>query len=224
MSPAGWVAVAAACAALAVWLRWLPPQPGGRVPASSPPRRLPSPSRRARVRPQGLTHLLGALASELSAGQPPTMALEEAAHRTPEACPRALLAARTGGDVAAALREDAEHGPDPRSLRALAACWEVGDSGAGLARAIGQVAEGARARERARAQLGAELAAVRATALLLAALPVVGLLIGQWIGADPLTWLLGQGIGRAVLTAGLALEGAGAAWLRHLVRSVEARL
>ncbi|HEX6887131.1 MAG TPA: type II secretion system F family protein, partial [Candidatus Nanopelagicales bacterium] len=131
--------------------------------------------------------LLSGLAAELAAGQPPGAALEAAARacRT-DPCPRARAAARTGGDVAAALRQDA-HAPGAEGLAALAACWEVAaHSGAGLEQAVRRLADGMRATREARAQLDAEVAAARASAKLLAALPLFGVALGQWLGADPL--------------------------------------
>ena len=65
---------------------------------------------------------------------------------------------------------------------------------------------------------------MRASARMLAALPLFGLLIGHWIGAEPVTWLLGSWIGRLVLVAGVGLQLLGLAWLRRMVAGVEALL
>lgn len=172
----------------------------------------------ARRRPVLVAELVSGLSAELSAGQPLAAALEQAARGLrPDPCPRARRAARTGGDVAAALLVDAR-APGGHDLVALAACWEVAHrSGAGLAGALDRLGQGLRASEQARAQLDGEVAAVRASARLLAALPVVGLLIGQMIGADPLGWLTGSWSGRATLAVGLGLQGLGLVWLRRLV-------
>ncbi|MGB7980927.1 MAG: hypothetical protein WCF36_09075, partial [Candidatus Nanopelagicales bacterium] len=51
-----------------------------------------------------IAELLGALAAELSAGQPTASALVAASSGlVPHPCPRAVVAARSGGDVPAAL-------------------------------------------------------------------------------------------------------------------------
>ena len=124
----------------------------------------------------------------------------------------------------AALRADARVvGVAP--LRGLAACWEVADrSGAGLALAVTRMAAGLRAAAESDAQLEGEIAAVRTSARLLAGLPLLGLLIGQWIGADSLAWLAGGWLGRGVLAAGVALQLLGIAWLHRMVRSTRAAL
>lgn len=167
-------------------------------------------------------NLLRALAAELASGQATSVALEQAASGlSPDPCPRARSAARTGGNVAAAMRADARAARAP-VLAHLAACWDVAaHTGAGLAQAVGRLAEGARASEQARAELAAEVAAVRTSARLLAALPLFGLVIGYWIGADPLNWLAGSWPGRATLTLGLLLEAAGLMWLRSMVVAVQ---
>jgi tight adherence protein B len=168
--------------------------------------------------PPAIPELLSALAAELSAGQPTRLALESAAvGLEPHPCPQAIAAGRTGADVARALRADAR-APGARALRGLAACWEVSErSGAGLSLAVSRLAEGLRAGADAEAQLAGEVAAVRTSARLLAGLPLLGLLIGQWIGAEPVAWLTGSWVGRAVLLTGVALQLLGMAWLRHMV-------
>lgn len=182
-------------------------------------------SRLGSRQPMPILELMEGLAAELAAGQPTRFALASAAADLPRpACPRAVRAARSGGDVAAALRQDAR-APGAGDLRALAACWEVAEhSGAGLQLAVARMAAGLRASEQARAQLAAEVAAVAATARILAALPLAGLAIGQWVGADPLSWLVGGWAGRGVLALGLVLQAGGLLWLRAMVARARAGL
>lgn len=163
--------------------------------------------------------LLSALAAELEAGQPTTAALEAACRTLPgEPCGQALAAARLGGDVAVALRADART-EGCAGLRLLAACWEVaGSSGAGLALSVRRLAEAERASRLARADLVGELAAVRASAQLLAGLPLLGLGLGIAMGASPVAWLVGSTMGRVALLAGLALQALGLLWLQRIVR------
>ncbi len=175
--------------------------------------------------PPAIAEVLSALAAELAAGQPTGVALEAAvAGLEPPPCPRALAACRIGADVADALRADAR-APGAQALRGLAACWEVSErSGAGLSVAVARLAASTRAGAEADAQLAGEVAAVRTSARLLAALPLLGLLIGQWIGAEPVAWLTGSWVGRGVLLAGISLQLLGIAWLRHMVSTTRSRL
>lgn len=169
--------------------------------------------------------LLAALVAELRAGQPTRRALELAcADLSPPPCPQARRAAALGGDVPAALRRDAE-APGCGVLRGLAACWEVAEySGAGLADAVDRLAQGHRSSQRANEQLTAEVAAARASARILALLPMFGLLIGQWIGARPLEWFAGTWPGRLALLVGVLLQVAGLLWLRRMTAAVRAQL
>lgn len=213
-------ALAAAGAALV--LGPTPPAPGRHTPRRAPDRvgRLLGRLRPAPAPP--IPELLDSLAAELAAGQPSDRALESAAAGlVPSPCPGALAAIRTGGDVAGALRADART-PGARALGGLAACWEVSErSGAGLAVAVSRLAESLREGAETQAQLAAEVAAVRTSARLLAGLPLLGLLIGQWIGAQPWAWLTGSWVGRAVLLTGVALQVLGMLWLRHMVAAVQ---
>lgn len=161
-----------------------------------------------------------ALVAELDGGSDPASAIV-AASRSYDVCPAAVAAARTGGDVAAAM-----HGSAASPLvRGVAACWEVAQgSGAGLASSLTTLADSARETERIRGELRAGLAEPRATAVVLAALPGLGLLLGSGLGADPWGWLLGSTPGRVVLAAGLLLETLGAWWSWRITTSLEAGL
>ena len=217
---------AALGAAVAVLLIW----PGHSTLRTATPAREPGVIHGLWIRlrpgaPPPIVELLAALSAELAAGQPTVLALQGAvAGLEPNPCPRALAACRTGADVPAALRADAR-APGAAPLRGLAACWEVSDrSGAGLAMAVTRMAVGLRAAAESDAQLEGEIAAVRSSARLLAGLPLLGLLIGQWIGADPLAWLAGSWVGRGVLTAGVTFQLVGMLWLHRMVRSTQAAL
>jgi tight adherence protein B len=167
---------------------------------------------------QRLIDGLAALDAELKSGQPPNLALARAAD-DPPLWPTALAAIGIGGDVAQALRVDAEKLPQ---LRQLAACWEVGSrSGSGLSAAIGQLLQSTRQNEELRATLEAELAAPRATAKILSGLPLIGILMGIMMGSDPVGWLVGNPMGWGCLVTGLLLTAIGAAWSQRMVHGVE---
>jgi len=220
------VLCAAVAAAGAVLLLW-PIRPPDDAQRSSPgPSRVEGLVSRLRpANPPPIPELLSALAAELAAGQPTGVALQAAVvGLAPNPCPRAIAASRAGTDVADALRADAR-APGANALRGLAACWEVSErSGAGLSVAVSRIAASLRAGAEADAQLAGEVAAVRTSARMLAGLPLLGLLIGQWIGAEPLAWLTGSWVGRGVLVTGVALQLLGIAWLRHMVSVTRGRL
>jgi tight adherence protein B len=163
------------------------------------------------------------LVAELRAGADPVGALVVSAAAAPRpVVPRAVAAARGGGDVAEALAADAA---SSELLRGVGACWAVAQgSGAGLAAALLSLADAAREAERVRRELHAGLAEPRATAVVLAGLPVLGLVMGAALGADPLAWLLGTVAGRAVLALGVLLEVVGAWWAWRIAARLEDQL
>jgi tight adherence protein B len=168
-----------------------------------------------------IVHALAGLAAELQAGQPPTTALVSSGG-SPSAWPSAATAVRLGEDVPSALLTDGAGQP---ALRQLSACWTVAiESGSGLAAAVGQLAAAARVAEDVRVQLEAELAGPRATARTLSLLPLIGMGFGVMMGADPLGWLLGSGVGLTVLVVGAALTALGAWWTGRIAARVEAML
>ena len=141
----------------------------------------------------------------------------------------AARAAAAGGDVPAALtappagssgsRPPAAAGVAP-ALAALAAAWRVAErTGAPTADVLDRLAASLRADADAAAAREAAMAAPRATARVLVALPPAGLLLGAAVGADPLTVLTATGAGRACAVVGVAATAAGALWTRALVRA-----
>ena len=161
---------------------------------------------------------LAALASELRGGQPLSTALTNAAG-SPPVWPATLAALRLDGDVSEALTLDAANHP---VLASLAACWQVSStSGNGLAIAVDRLAASARSSEEIRVELESQLAGPRATARMLATLPLIGLAMGIMMGADPLGWLTGTAIGVLCLAAGVALTGAGIFWTSRIAETVE---
>lgn len=174
--------------------------------------------------------LCAALAADLRAGQPPHAALADAVETAgwstvPELAQAAgllLSAARFGGDVPHALRGAAGSRPGLRGLAAVAACWQVAvDGGAGLAAALDRAAAALRAEADQREDLRAQLAGPRSTAVLLALLPVFGLVLGAGLGADPSAVLLHTPAGLACLGAGALLEAAGLAWTAWIIKDAE---
>ncbi|MGW1799131.1 type II secretion system F family protein [Streptomyces sp. NPDC001984] len=169
--------------------------------------------------------LCGGLASEVRSGRQPGEALLRAARDSDglgEAQGAVVAAARFGGDVPGALAVAARQS-GAEGLLGLAACWRVAvDQGAGLAAGLDRLDAALRAERDQRADLRAQLAGARATAVMLAALPVLGLLLGTAMGANPLHVLLHTGAGLGCLVIGAVLEGAGMWWAARIVRRAEA--
>lgn len=188
--------------------------------------RLAARARRTREhRQDAVIALCGTLAGELRAGRQPGEALLCAAHDSGglgDAQAAVLAAARFGGDVPGALSAAAGQ-PGAEGLRGLAACWRVAvDQGAGLAAGLDRLEGALRAERDQRSDLRAQLAGARATAVMLAGLPALGLLLGVALGSDPLHVLLHTAAGMGCLVAGGVLEGLGVWWVARIVRGAEA--
>lgn len=171
----------------------------------------------------GAAEAMAVLASELRAGRSPEDALRRAAAiaegPAAAAFQGAVTAAAYGGSVPDALLRHVSVSAVPDVLRALAACWRVCQGmGTSLAAAVDQLEEGLRADRRRREDVAAELAAPRASALMLAGLPAVGLLLGATMGADPLHVLLRTPVGNGCLVAGVGLDLLGLWWTGRIVR------
>lgn len=160
------------------------------------------------------------LAAELRTGVLPAVALRGACDDLPELRQVSEVAAR-GGDVAAAIEVLARR-PGAGALAHLAAAWRVAErAGAPVASVLEHVVEAVRADHDLAREVRAECASARATARLLAALPVLGLGLGSGMGGDPVHVLTGTLPGVLCLASGCALAAAGLAWVERIVRRAE---
>ncbi|QES31639.1 hypothetical protein DEJ47_20560 [Streptomyces venezuelae] len=200
------------------------------VPLAAGVRRARDARREREWRRAAVIAWLGELAAEVRVGRQPGDALRltlqdsvDAGAGPGAARSTVLAAARFGGDVPGALRSAARE-PGAEGLLGLAACWRVAvDRGAGLAAGLGRLEAALRSERDQRADLRAQLAGARSTAVMLAALPVLGLLMGSALGAEPLRVLLHTGPGLACLGVGGVLEGVGVWWALRIVRRAEER-
>lgn len=156
-----------------------------------------------------------ALSGELGAGQPVVEALRRASqvwdHLT-----AAAVAAELGADIPSALRRAAE-APGAQGLREVASAWQVSAaSGATMALAVARVADAARRRQAQARLVASELAGTRATASLLAVLPLGILAMGAGLGGDPVDFLVRTPVGLACLAVGVVLALAGMLWIERI--------
>jgi tight adherence protein B len=164
-----------------------------------------------------------ALAAELRAGSTPGQALTSAAEttdvlRAPLA--HAAHAVRAGLPAAGPLRAISELA-GCELLAAVAAVWQVTEqAGGAVADVLDRMGATLDADAADRRTFEAALAGPRASMTLLAALPAVGLLMGESAGAHPLRLLLHQPVGWALLGGAVLLELIGLAWSRRLVRGL----
>lgn len=170
-----------------------------------------------------LADAVARITEELRAGSHPAAALAGVRADGPRA--RALLsaaasAARLGDGVPAALRRGAGgHPAVAADVERVAVAWALAERhGIPLTELLARAGEDIRWRLRFGATVRAQLAGPRATATVLTGLPVLGLLLGQLVGADPVGVLRGGVLGQGLLVAGVGLAAAGAAWCEHILR------
>lgn len=168
---------------------------------------------------EGLETVIG----ELRIGAHPSTAAEVAAAETigPTAHAFAVSAARSrlGGSGAEAFRRTAT--AIPEELSRLAEAWQVADRyGLALAELLTATRLDLLGRRRFRDRTRAALAGARATAAVLALLPLLGIALGQLMGADPLHVLFLSAAGAWLLPLGAALTCAGLLWTDAITAKV----
>jgi len=171
-----------------------------------------------------LLDALEAVVGELRVGAHPSAAAEVAARESgggAAARAFAVSAARSrlGGSGAAGLRDaDSVIGIE---LGRIADAWQVAEShGLALAELLSAARTDLAGRLRFRHRSAAAMAGARATAAVLSGLPLLGLALGQLMGADPLRVLLTTAAGDVLLPLGVALVCAGLLWTDAITRKV----
>ncbi len=181
--------------------------------------------RRATREGHTLETALDVLVGELRAGSHPVRAFGVAAEETTGAVADSLRSvaarARLGADVAAGLAAAARFSALPAHWDGLALCWRLAsDHGLGIATLMRAAQRDIAARQRFSAQVSSSMAGARATASILAGLPVLGVLLGQLIGARPLGFLLGGYAGGWLLLVGSTLACGGLLWADRIADGV----
>lgn len=166
----------------------------------------------------GLIELADAMSAELRAGAAPREAIWRAARDQPRFAVVAAAARSPGGDVVTALHELAARAGGA-AAGDLATAWLVCENTGGrLAAPVARLAGAWRDDEQVRREVSAALAGPRATAVLLAGLPLAGLAMGAALGADPVALLRRPSVALVVLVPGLCLEVAGLLWTAAITR------
>ncbi|GGF10682.1 type II secretion system F family protein [Williamsia phyllosphaerae] len=127
--------------------------------------------------------------------------------------------AELGGDVAEGIEgAGLSH---QSSWDRVAVAWRTAERhGLPMADLLGAVRDDLVARRRFAERTRAALAGARATAAVLALLPLLGIGLGQAMGARPLAILSGGGIGGALLVVGVSLVATGLWWTERITAKV----
>ncbi len=171
---------------------------------------------------EGMAQALSGMVAELNAGANAAAAAAAVAEDAEPESAAVLVAVagavRLGGDVDRAVRYCVAGAPHLAGLlRPLAAALTLARRhGLPTAEVLDAVRKDVDGRVRFSRQVQARMAGPRASGTVLAALPIVGIVLGQLMGAAPLHVLLTSGIGQTLLAVGTALVCAGVLWIATL--------
>ena len=176
---------------------------------------------------EGLPDFLESVARSLRSGS----SLPQAALETIDGPPaltwplsEELGEVRSGIASGAPFQQVLEDWRDRRQLRAVALAVAAMSLGAGVggerARSIDAVAYTLREHQALRQELAVSAAQARISAVVVAGLPLMFLLLAGSVGGQGGQFLLGTSAGIACLIGGVALNCAGAWWMRRIVKQV----
>ncbi|BCI55540.1 hypothetical protein NIIDNTM18_48180 [Mycolicibacterium litorale] len=182
-------------------------------------------ARRRERESESLQGALEVLVSELRVGAHPVTAFDAAAGESEGQVGESLRAvaarARLGADVAAGLRDTARASDLSPQWERIAVCWQLAQAhGLSIAALMQTAQRDIAERQRFSSRVNAGMAGARTTATVLAALPVLGIGLGQLIGADPVRFLFSGGAGGWLLVIGVTLSCVGLLWSDRITAGV----
>ena len=169
---------------------------------------------------EAMTDAVYGLVAELRSGAHPVLAAESAAKDAREPAKAVLTAvsatARLGGDLRPALSRFESPALTP-VLAPLVHAWSLAQRhGLPLADVLDSVGRDVAGRVRFAHRVRARMAGPRASGTVLAVLPVLGVLLGEGMGASPLHVLFTGGLGQTLLATGVTLICVGLYWITRL--------
>lgn len=160
---------------------------------------------------------LGHLATASEAGAPLVGALQRAVAQLPNNTPESL--SRDVARMVHHTKAGTAFTPDTPELARVQALWSLASShGIPVAQLITAARDELDHARRHRAATTAALAGPSTTATVLALLPVAGVLMGTAMGANPIGFLTGGGVGGILLVVGTALVCAGVLIARTIIQ------
>jgi tight adherence protein B len=174
-------------------------------------------SRLGMAESRDLETAIDVLVGELRIGAHPAQAFavaaDETAGKVADSCRAVAARARLGADVAAGLRSVAETSALPAQWDRLAVCWQLAaEHGLAMSTLMRAAQRDIVERQRFSGQVTSAMAGARATAAILAGLPVLSVVLGQLIGADSAAFLLAGHFGGWLLVVGVTLVCGGLLW------------
>ena len=166
-----------------------------------------------------VARVIRSASAELRAGVDPVAALHAATADASSAW--APVYAAGSADVRTALHAAAST-PGGAGLADVAAAWHLAEqTGAPLAAILDRIAGSIQSEVELDREVAVEAGPARATARLMAVLPVFGLGLGFLLGVNPVAVLVGSGLGVACLVGGLALACCGVWWIERIVSALD---
>ncbi len=181
--------------------------------------------RRAEQESRVLETALDVLVGELRAGAHPVaafaVAAEESSGPVSESFRAVAARAMLGADVPAGLRSAAAATPRPAGWERLAVYWQLAQThGLTMATLVRAAQRDIVERTRFDARVTAGMAGARATAAVLAGLPLAGVALGELLGAHPVRFLIAGGTGGWLLVVGISLVCCGLLWSDRITGQV----
>ncbi|MEJ5928746.1 type II secretion system F family protein [Corynebacterium sp. H128] len=179
--------------------------------------------KRRRQAAEATAAIVGSLAENIKGGASPQQSWAHVASEPPATIPMAMrdvvtLAARrcaAGASVATVLLEAPAEFSD---LRATGRLWSVAERrGIGVSTLLRHMQQRIDAAVRHERATVAALQGPRATATILALLPLAGIGMGAAMGANPVSFLTGTTTGAALLLSGTSLACTGFVWVELIV-------
>jgi tight adherence protein B len=112
--------------------------------------------------------------------------------------------------------------PEDLLAKGFGSLWQVCENnGAALSPALNQFAQQVRTEKELREELSSSMSGAKLSALVLAGLPLFGIVLAGFLGVNSLQWLSTSSLGNYNIVAALILETTGIIWVTRITSRIE---
>ena len=106
--------------------------------------------------------------------------------------------------------------------KSFAQIWQTCETnGASLSPVLTKFNEQLQVEKELRQELESSLSGAKLSAIVLAFLPIIGVLLANFLGANSFNWILNSSVGKICLILGIFLEILGIFWVKKIINNIE---
>ena len=128
-------------------------------------------------------------------------------------------AIQKGENIQKSIQQDTNNDLTSNSFAQI---WQTCETnGASLSPVLTKFNEQLQVEKELRQELESSLSGAKLSAIVLAFLPIIGVLLANFLGANSFNWIINSNVGKICLILGILLEILGVFWVKKIINNIE---